>query len=72
MISAVNKNKVDSKWGVEMLLIFIREGLFEEVNLRRGQNEMKDQAMQISGERVYQAEQTAGAKAQGAFEEAHP
>ena len=48
-----------------MGLIFIRESLFEEVDLRRGQNEIKDQAMWILGERMYQAVGTAGAKAQG-------
>lgn len=49
MISAINKHKADKKWGVEMLLVFITEGVFEEVALSKDQNEVKDRAMQILG-----------------------
>ena len=31
MISVINKHKADEKWGVEMLLVLITEGIFEEV-----------------------------------------
>ena len=49
MISAINKHKADKKWVVEMLLVFITEGVFEEVALSKGQNEVKDRTMRVLG-----------------------
>lgn len=57
MIRAISKNKADKKrWG-GMLPTFIREGLFEDVGLSRGQNNMERSSMWVSGE-----EGTANAK----------
>ena len=58
MISVINKHKADEKWGVEMLLVLITEGIFEEVALSKDQNEVKDWVMQILGkECIRQREQ---------------
>lgn len=68
MISAVNKHKADKKWGVEILLAFITEGVFEEVALSKGQKEVKDRAMRILGkECIGQREQPLRWSSVGAY-----
>lgn len=45
-------------------LVFIREGLYEEVALSRSQNNIGDLTVWIFGERLCQVEGTASAQAQ--------
>ena len=67
MISAINKHKAD-KWGVEMLLVFIIEGVFEEVALSKGQNGVKDRTTWVLGkECIGQREQPLKWSREGAY-----